>query len=112
MRSAVPFLLVGALALVVYLVIPQSGDAPANPQAPLSDVLIGRNPQNDQYVQFAVVMLAIGGLLFGYFVWYEVTTLSSPDERRTIPQICVAAIASVLLGYGNFFLFTAAGVYA
>lgn len=63
-------------------------------------------------VNFAMVMLFVG-LIFGVcFLRNEIRMVEQPCTRQTVPQIFVALIASVSLGYGNLFLLTWAGVYA
>mmetsp|Transcript_63321 Transcript_63321/g.137786 ORF Transcript_63321/g.137786 Transcript_63321/m.137786 type:complete len:91 (-) Transcript_63321:90-362(-) len=60
----------------------------------------------------AKLFLALGFLLTVYFLYYEVSMLKRPMERRLIPQLFVAFLASALLGLGFFLLLFWAGVYA
>lgn len=64
------------------------------------------------YASVAMVLLGIGGLLTLRFFWREMSGLWKADERHTAPQLFTAFLASICLGYGNWFLFTWAGVYA
>lgn len=74
-------------------------------------MFLDRIPQ-ELYGDVAVVLLLIGVVLTFNFLAYEVSMLRRPEDRRVLPQLCVAGAASHCLGFGALFLFTWAGVYA
>lgn len=64
------------------------------------------------YASVALLLLSIGSLLAIRFFWREMSGLWKVEERQTAPQLFTAFLASICLGYGNWFLFTWAGIYA
>merc|ERR1712228_667854 len=63
------------------------------------------------YGDIAVVLLFFGGMFAFKFLSYELSMLRYPQQRKLLPQLCVAGAASHCLGLGSFFLLTWAGVY-
>lgn len=70
------------------------------------------NVLRPQASSVALILLCVGGLLAIHVFWREMSMLWKAEERQTAPQLFTAFLASVCLGYGNWFLFTWAGVYA
>jgi len=63
------------------------------------------------YGDIAVVLFFLGAMFTFKFLSYELSMLRQPEQRKLLPQLCVAGAASHCLGFGSFFLLTWAGVY-
>eukprot|EP00448_Togula_jolla_P024823 CAMPEP_0170572216 /NCGR_PEP_ID=MMETSP0224-20130122/2091_1 /TAXON_ID=285029 /ORGANISM="Togula jolla, Strain CCCM 725" /LENGTH=965 /DNA_ID=CAMNT_0010894677 /DNA_START=51 /DNA_END=2948 /DNA_ORIENTATION=+ len=105
-----------AIALVVARVL-LGDDLPAATKvvvrsrlAPIPKAFISRiHPE--LYRDIAVAFLIVGGLLTLHFIAYEVAMIRNPRERKLLPQLCVASLASHLIGFGVFFLLVWSDVY-
>eukprot|EP00420_Gonyaulax_spinifera_P020540 CAMPEP_0197908168 /NCGR_PEP_ID=MMETSP1439-20131203/66281_1 /TAXON_ID=66791 /ORGANISM="Gonyaulax spinifera, Strain CCMP409" /LENGTH=89 /DNA_ID=CAMNT_0043529639 /DNA_START=66 /DNA_END=335 /DNA_ORIENTATION=- len=63
------------------------------------------------YSDVALLLLFAGAVMGLHFLYYEVSMLKRPHDRRLLGQILAALLASVFLGFAAFFLLAWAGVY-
>ncbi|CAE8633168.1 unnamed protein product, partial [Polarella glacialis] len=65
--------------------------------SPAARALVGQiHPELHNDV--ALLLLFVGMLFSLYFLYYEVSMRKQPEERRLLPQLFVALLASGLLG--------------
>lgn len=68
------------------------------------------------FPQLAMLFFALGGASTAYFLVYEFSTSTAKDapagqKRSLAKELVVAAICSLFLGLGSFFLMLYGGVY-
>lgn len=78
---------------------------------PRSTKLFMKQIHPELYVDLALPLMFVGGVLTVHFLYSEASRLTRPVERGLAMQLFTALVASVSLGYGIFFLLAWAGVY-
>jgi hypothetical protein len=118
--NSFPWLPVLALLCVGVVVVVgvMAGDAPASPEKqqvpiPPEAKIFLDNIHPELYVEIAGVLLLLGLLMTLNFIRNEFWENSMPGYGAgMLQQVCGAAVASTLLGFGSFFMLAWAGVYA